>query len=327
MRLRLHHAAVALGCTLASACFTPGPGTRRLLTTSASAGLTQVTIDPIDETGPAISPDGKTLLFHTVPPEGVGQTLVGVDAKNPGWRVAYTHAQTRSRFAAWFPDGQAYAYVTRQGDDWSVVRAASAAPLAPTRVLAGGKDAPEISTPSLSPDGKRLAFSAMVKGVPTIGLVSSEGGEISWGREGAAPSFSPDGSKLAFTRKVDEATHVFLVDLAPEGRLLQLTHGEFDDFAPAWSPDGRFIVFTSNRGWEEVEEGTVNGVRNLFAITPDASGFAQLTQGNANVSAPTWGPDGWIYFSSNVAGNWDIWRLQPLTPPAREATPASKPGE
>src|SRR5262249_20188153 len=65
--------------------------------------------------------------------------------------------------------------------------------------------------------------------------------------------------------------------------LRQLTNDPARDRAPLWSPDGRQILFYSNR----------SGKYEAWTIRPDGSGLTQITRLPAdNVFTPTWSPDG-----------------------------------
>jgi TolB protein len=177
--------------------------------------------------------------------------------------------------------------------------------------------APLASNPDISPDGNRVAFGTFIRGAWSIAAVDVSGSNFTIIGEGYNPRWSPDGKRLAFTRVVGGRAQVFTV-LAENGTdLVQVTNGDYDNVGPSWSPDGAYLVFASNRGSRkppkgfEVSTGLVVGTFNLFALKTDGSGLVQLTDGKAQSIQPNWGKDGWIYFSSNQAGNYDIWRLRP----------------
>ena len=96
---------------------------------------------------------------------------------------------------------------------------------------------------------------------------------------------SPDGRAVVFvfTPRNDLLRgEIRLADVAT-GESRALTGAEqLADKAPAWSPDGTLIAFTSERsGWYE-----------LHLVNPDGSGARQLTSGLADVGEHVWHPDG-----------------------------------
>ena len=90
----------------------------------------------------------------------------------------------------------------------------------------------------------------------------------------------------------------------------QATHGSAD-----WSPDSKWLVFTSNAGWNRFPSGAADQTFNLFAIHTDGTGLMQLTDGPRKSTEPCWGSDGWIYFSSNESGSFDLWKIKPALAP------------
>jgi Tol biopolymer transport system component/DNA-binding winged helix-turn-helix (wHTH) protein len=58
------------------------------------------------------------------------------------------------------------------------------------------------------------------------------------------PAFSPDGSELAYTWRSDADSHqrIYVQRISEDRRTLLVDTGR-DDYAPAWSPDGRSIAF------------------------------------------------------------------------------------
>ncbi|HEY0137644.1 MAG TPA: prolyl oligopeptidase family serine peptidase, partial [Nannocystis sp.] len=67
----------------------------------------------------------------------------------------------------------------------------------------------------------------------------------------------------------------------------QLTSGLANNFTPAWSPDGKAIVFSRSRTGPRDAHRT-----DLWRMNADGSDARQLTDGLAVVSAPAWSPDG-----------------------------------
>jgi dipeptidyl aminopeptidase/acylaminoacyl peptidase len=98
---------------------------------------------------------------------------------------------------------------------------------------------------------------------------------------------SPDGARVVYTVTEPDltqdafVTHIWLAD-ASTGRTLQLTRGEKSATNPRWSPDGRWLAFSSPR---------IGDRNQLFAINPDGGEAVQLTKSETAVSAFTWAPD------------------------------------
>lgn len=285
---------------------------KQLAVTGAGAALERVTSEPVEETRPAISPDGATLLFEVrVRDEGERaarqQTLVAVNPNTRAQRTLYTVDTNESDNPAWFPDQSSYVYASDAPGSWSLVRALTSTPNAAIAVLASGEVAPSVSTPSVSPDGSRIAFSMMVRDTRTIAVINADGSHLTLLGGGSEPCWNPDGSTIVFARTVGDRTQLFLVNPNSGTDVVQLTSGDFDNVWPAWSPDGQYVVFTSDRGWKRDTELKRT---NLYVIRRDGTDLTQLTQGDSIVTSPNWGRDNWVYFASDQAGNFDIWRLR-----------------
>ncbi len=90
------------------------------------------------------------------------------------------------------------------------------------------------------------------------------------------------------TRRADHRRlHLHVADLS-DGSVRQLTDGGFDEHSVDWSPDGREILFVSNR--EPDPDRFFN--YDIFAIRTDDGAIRRLTATESAEYSPTWSPDG-----------------------------------
>jgi Tol biopolymer transport system component len=90
---------------------------------------------------------------------------------------------------------------------------------------------------------------------------------------------SPDGKLLAYNTAPND--DIAVMDRDGKNRRL-LTKDEHKDRAPVFSPDGKRIVFYSNRG----------GSYDLWLINVDGTGLRRLTETETTAANPVWSPDG-----------------------------------
>jgi tricorn protease len=96
-------------------------------------------------------------------------------------------------------------------------------------------------------------------------------------------SVSNDGKQLAFVLRGD----VYTVSIAKGGDAKRLTDTPTRDREISWSPDGKSLVFSSNR----------DGGYRLYTVDVATGATSQLTKGNGSDSEPVFSPDGkWIAF-------------------------------
>src|SRR5258708_7857350 len=106
----------------------------------------------------------------------------------------------------------------------------------------------------------------------------------------ADPRISPDGAHVAYhvwsidkdTNQYRGAIWVAPLDGSEEPR--QFTSGEKRDGSPRWSPDGRWLAFTSNRGDDKAPA-------NLYVIPAEGGEARKLTDLKESVESAEWSPE------------------------------------
>ena len=111
---------------------------------------------------------------------------------------------------------------------------------------------------------------------------------------GEEPCFSPDGKRICYVT-IDEKLWVVDLDNHQKTQILQVD-GTYCH-QPAWSPDGKWIAFATDR------DGNVE----LYKVRWDGSELTRLTDSPKFDCRPRWSRDGrWILFTSNRSGNHDL---------------------
>lgn len=108
------------------------------------------------------------------------------------------------------------------------------------------------------------------------------------------PALSPDGKTVAFAWQGD----IWTVPVAG-GEARRLTVYPADEGFPTWTPDGKSIVFQSNR----------YGNYDLFLMSADGSGLKRLTYDSSNEYPTAVSADGEVYGYSTQWGRLDLFRV------------------
>ncbi|HEU0029909.1 MAG TPA: hypothetical protein VFQ53_04695 [Kofleriaceae bacterium] len=94
--------------------------------------------------------------------------------------------------------------------------------------------------------------------------------------------WSPDGTRILFERGGIDAKDIFAVNADGTG-ITNLTQGAAgDDYKPAWSPDGKYIAFVSERNY------TGGSGQDVFVMEADGRNPMLV---DVKADAPTWSPD------------------------------------
>lgn len=226
---------------------------------------------------PAWSPDGTRIVFSNTACDFYYYddcSSGGLSVVDPETRSLSVIAGGRGGIQpAWSPDGKvvAFSIISRLGGATLHVAGLDGSPakylVTPVRA----------EQPSWSPDGRQIAFmcaSGMLPGPSRsdICVINSDGTGFTRLTDDAAndgqPAWSPDGSRIAFTTyRFSSAGDIALMTVSGTG-ITRLTNG----LDPAWSNDGRTLVFVRTGG--------------LFTAGADGSNVTRLTTGNHH--SPAW---------------------------------------
>src|SRR5262249_12225600 len=128
------------------------------------------------------------------------------------------------------------------------------------------------------------------------------------------------GRKIVFSAQVGGLTDLFVFDLASR-RLHRLTQDAYADLQPSWSPDGRSIVFSTDRFSTDLETLSAGHYR-LALIDPDGSNVRpRPTFEDAKNIDPQWSRDGTsVFFVSDRNGISNLYRLDMVSGQMRQLT-------
>lgn len=267
----------------------------------------RLTHDGFDKFGLAIDPDGAELVFTRQRPEVDNATMLlplAVDGTPGNPRelfphfIGYHHSYSRSGRYIAFDEVDFFRRFYLFGDLFLFDRKEDRAVLR-SRGLRG-------RDPDIHPDGKTLAFIQTVVDKNVLTLCDSGFGNLRPlftppGFERLAqPRWNPDGSALVFVQHDDAKGGEQLLLWDGSDTVKRLTDGSSIDRDPIFSPDGRFLLFSSDRG----------GAFQLYALELESLQLRQVTHRHGGAFWPVPDPKGrWLYFFDYGTNGYDVARM------------------
>jgi Tol biopolymer transport system component/predicted Ser/Thr protein kinase len=271
---------------------------------------------------PYFLPDGKSFLFTVLAQDQSVQGIHAATLDQPKLRARLANSDAKGVYAP--PRAGQPGYLL-----WLRNQTLLAQRFDDRKLRVEGDPFPvaeEVATGAGAATGRRAAYWVSSTGLLLYRVGEGAGLELHWiGRDGKAealpaagrneqsgdPRISPDGSRVALERTgsgdpgASGNFDIWVYEFA-RGVATRLTFGPGNNVNPVWSPDGRQIVFGSNRG----------GAYQIYR--KDAAGTGQeerLTDGPNSKTPMDWSRDGryLLYQELHPQSQLDLWAL-PLLP-------------
>lgn len=170
--------------------------------------------------------------------------------------------------------------------------------------------------PSVSPDGKWLAYCRMGEGKEDIYIGSVDGKVerliMSSPNRDFQPVWSPDGKTLLFCTLATKSWEVAVVDVETRKWRFVTKDGE-RNFEPRWHPNGTRVIFASMRA----------SVQTVWSIDIDGTDLVQITTDGAGDTGAKYSPDGrYVLYSSTRRSKYGLWLIDLQTRIGRPVTRA-----
>jgi dipeptidyl aminopeptidase/acylaminoacyl peptidase len=253
---------------------------------SAAQGLSSSDLSRFRSVGSvALSPDGHRIAYTVVmrdrPGRPYGQLwIMDVSTGKPA-RVGGDRDSGGGPL--WSPDGKWLAFDGNQGGKGGLFILRPDGSEITFLMSTSGTNSPLPGTGkeiAWSPDSKQLAF---ISSTPGAEAAQASGDPMVITRY----LYKPDAGEGRTRFNDNQRLHIFSLDVATR-QARQLTQGETDEHSIDWSPDGKEILFASNR--EPNQDEFFN--YDVFALRVADNSIRRLTATESNEYDPLWSPDG-----------------------------------
>jgi Tol biopolymer transport system component/DNA-binding winged helix-turn-helix (wHTH) protein len=251
---------------------------------------------------PAWTPDGKYIVFSSDSGGRDHLWLAPAEGDGPPEELG---ALGDGISGAWISSLGALAFVHEDYDTniWRLDLNRSVSDPAPNPAQVVSSTRLE-SNPSLSPDGRRLAFASNQSGYTEIWIGDVDGTNAAPltsmnAANTGSPDWSPDGKQIVFDSRAEGRPHIYVIN-AGGGKFTKLTTSM--GVVPHWSPDGKWIYYSSDS----------SGRMEIWRVPSSGGTPERVTRkgGFAGILSP----DGrFLYHASDNGPSANLWRMEMAT--------------
>jgi TolB protein len=280
-----------------------------------------------------VSPDGSKILYCEANVKKVN-TYVSYDQfsvmllRNANLSAKTPVVTDPSFGPVWYADNSAFVYAVYEGGSSKLVK---------SNITGGGKTYIASSSigdfdtrPSIK--GHDVLCETRINGVSHIVRLKDDGSEVTILGEGDTPSWHPSKNAFVFIRNGSicemeltnhQVTQIYSAATDKNRKVVESCK------QPSYSKDGTYILFAkgANTLITATAKTFFSGLRalitsqlikapdrnHLFLIHADGTGLTQLTSGNVDVFAPSWGINNEVFFVANVQNATEIWKARLLS--------------
>jgi dipeptidyl aminopeptidase/acylaminoacyl peptidase len=229
--------------------------------------------------GPRVSPDGASIVFSVKDTEYTENRYstqlhkIGLD----GEVAQFTRESTSNWSPVWSPSGEEVAFLSHIGDKTGIWVFKSGEGL--RKITSVGLDA---SSLSWSPEGDKVLFTSKES------MVEKDGSDVL-----VINRLPYKFNGLGFLG--DKWNHLFTTEIG-NGKVAQITEGEYNIFQPTWDPCGKKIAYIANK----TGEAGMSAKNDIWIVDLEAGTHKQITDGKMAYSLITFSPDNkWLAARGN----------------------------
>jgi TolB protein len=278
--------------------------------TGNAENLTRETSDASQEFFARVSPDGKYLLYNALETNySLGLTNGKLELKtNKNYKIVKKEIGkpitnplvNNAAYPNWLPNNSGIIFSYIKPEKPVIVRSDMNG--VGLNYISSGAMGEDDVEPVIINNGSKILFTTRMSNSRMICSMDSKGGNYSVITEGSHISLNPlNNNKLIYNINVGKTVQVFTMDIST-GEKNQLTTGEYNNRDGAFSRDGKYIAFASNR------ENPKKQNKHIYVMKADGTELVQITQGETDESDPAWGIGNQLFFSSNAEKNYNIWK-------------------